>query len=88
MESFQNRSTRPSRPGMASINYLFLMSHCEFINLPTKVRHFSRNKVAPRAGIPKLNTHRSSNDKQITSWVNTEKLSEPIGNNQAPPASK
>jgi hypothetical protein len=84
MESFQNKSTSASRPGMANV-LLFLHRvlslHREFIDLSAKIRHFIRYKCTPRIRIPKFNTHCSTNDKKITSRLDTKKFPETIWDN-------
>ena len=90
MESFQDSgSTCPLVRAWPVSIFLFLMSHCQFIYLPTKVRHLIRDKVAPRVWIPKFNTHRSSNDKQITSGSTPRNSLKPSGTTPRPrPASE
>jgi hypothetical protein len=80
MESFQNKSTSASRPGMANV-LLFLSLHREFIDLSTKIRHFIRYKCTPRDRVPKFNTHCSTNNKKIASGLYTEKFPETIWDN-------
>jgi hypothetical protein len=83
MESFQSKSTSASRPGMANVVF-FLSLHRELVNLSSKIRHFGRYEFTPSDWVPKFNTHRSTNNKKITTGLDTKKFPETIWDNQTP----